>query len=256
MHRIFIDEVGNSDLKSSANDNERFLSLTGVIVELAYHDGDFTASVCKLKREIFGTDAICLHRREISRREAPFECLRDDAVRARFDEQLFTLFSSLSYRVITVVIDKREHQSRYRVSRYHPYHYCLMVMLERYVMHLGSIYSVGDVMAESRQRVDNERLDSAYRHFYNNGSDWMDAAQSQKVLSSRQLKIKDKGANVAGLQFADLLAHPSYKATQAQHSRTKMTADFGKRVVEILEADKYLKSSQGFINGSGRKWLP
>jgi len=36
--RIYIDETGNPDLKSSNNDNHRFLSLTGVIIRLDYVD--------------------------------------------------------------------------------------------------------------------------------------------------------------------------------------------------------------------------
>ena len=35
-YRIYVDEVGNPDLGSSDNPNHRFLSLTGVILELGY----------------------------------------------------------------------------------------------------------------------------------------------------------------------------------------------------------------------------
>lgn len=38
-YRIYIDEVGNSDLESSDDPNHRFLSLTGVILELGYEKG-------------------------------------------------------------------------------------------------------------------------------------------------------------------------------------------------------------------------
>ena len=34
--RIYIDETGNPDLNSSDNPNHRFLSLTGVIIDLEY----------------------------------------------------------------------------------------------------------------------------------------------------------------------------------------------------------------------------
>ena len=34
--RIYVDEVGNPDLESSDNPNHRFLSLTGVILELGH----------------------------------------------------------------------------------------------------------------------------------------------------------------------------------------------------------------------------
>ena len=35
-YRIYIDETGNSDLKSSDEPNHRYLSLTGVIITLEY----------------------------------------------------------------------------------------------------------------------------------------------------------------------------------------------------------------------------
>lgn len=35
-YRIYIDEVGNPDVESSDNPNHRFLSLTGVIIDLEY----------------------------------------------------------------------------------------------------------------------------------------------------------------------------------------------------------------------------
>ena len=35
-YRIYIDEVGNSDIKSSGDENHRFLCLTGVIFNLEY----------------------------------------------------------------------------------------------------------------------------------------------------------------------------------------------------------------------------
>ena len=35
-HRMYIDEVGNSDLGASQDPNHRYLSLTGVVFDLAY----------------------------------------------------------------------------------------------------------------------------------------------------------------------------------------------------------------------------
>ena len=35
-YRMYVDEVGNSDLDSSQDPNHRYLSLTGVVVELGY----------------------------------------------------------------------------------------------------------------------------------------------------------------------------------------------------------------------------
>jgi hypothetical protein len=35
-YRLYVDEVGNHDLESSDNPNHRFLSLTGIILDLAH----------------------------------------------------------------------------------------------------------------------------------------------------------------------------------------------------------------------------
>jgi hypothetical protein len=86
-------------------------------------------------------------------------------------------------------------------------------------------------MAESRERVDNEKLTAAYQYFYNNGSDWIDRTKAKKILTTRELKLKRKAANIAGLQIADLLAHPSFRWVQSQRLRTPTTAKFGLQVV-------------------------
>jgi len=36
FYRLYIDEVGNHDLKHVDNPNQRFLSLTGIIIEIEY----------------------------------------------------------------------------------------------------------------------------------------------------------------------------------------------------------------------------
>ena len=48
-YRIYIDEVGNNDLKSSDNPNHRYLSLTGVIFELEYAKNILRPTIENLK---------------------------------------------------------------------------------------------------------------------------------------------------------------------------------------------------------------
>jgi len=67
-YRIYIDETGNPDLKSSNNDNHRFLSLTGVIIKLDYVDNFLHDDMENLKKRFFNyhTDnPIIFHRKEI-----------------------------------------------------------------------------------------------------------------------------------------------------------------------------------------------
>ena len=51
--------------------------------------------------------------------------------------------------MMCVVIDKKSHRDQY-ADPYHPYHYAMAAMLERYAGWLNYFNRVGDIMAESR----------------------------------------------------------------------------------------------------------
>jgi hypothetical protein len=182
--------------------------------------------------------------------------LRDPAIRRAFDQDLLNLLQSLDYTVITVVIDKLEHQQRYQVWRFDPYHYGLTVLVERYVFWLKARNAVGDVMAESRGGKEDRRLKDSFERVYTRGSDFIAPEIFAAHLTSKQLKVKPKSNNIAGLQLADVVAHPSFRATQALREGRPLPGNFGSRVGQILETGKYNRSPQGQIEGWGRKWLP
>ena len=257
LYRIFIDEVGNHDMRSSGQPTERYLGVTGVIMRLEYEQGVLTASLNQLKTTFFGNTAIVLHRRDIIDRKPPFDILKNAETQNQFDASLMQLLTQASYRVFTSVIDKKEHAIRYTVWRFHPYHYCLTVLLERYVQWLERTNNVGDALAESRGKKENMQLEKAYRYLYKNGTDQVPAALFQKRLSSKELKLQPKAANIAGLQIVDLIANPSCRDLICQKTGVVMVAPYGTRVVAILRKNKYLKSPvTGKIEGWGTKWLP
>ena len=245
-------------MKSSSDPNERYLGLTGVIMRLQYEQGEFTDRLNALKILIFGRSDFCLHRREIiDRRPEPFTVLKDEEKRKQFGQQAIALMEESKYRVFTVVIDKREHKAKYAVWQFQPYHYCLTVMLERYVQWLHRLNAAGDVMAESRGKKENKQLAKAYRRIYMRGTDHVSANIFQARLTSNEIKLKQKVANVSGLQLADLIASPSCRELVCKMTKQPMTAEFGKRVVEILYRKKYLRSVyDGHVYGWGIKWLP
>jgi hypothetical protein len=258
-YRLYIDEVGNSDLGASLDPNHRYLSLTGVIVSLDYIESHLHPRIEDLKRRYFGShpdDPIILHRKELVNQRRPFEALRDPDVRAAFDAELMDLLTNGEYVVITAVIDKLDHLNRYREWSYDPYHYCLTVLLERYVLWLRGRNSQGDVMAESRGGKEDRRLKLEFEKIYRNGTSHISHAEFVERFTSSQLKVRPKSANVAGLQLADLIAHPSFIATKARHEGQDLPSNYGGQVALILEAFKYRRSWFGHIEGYGRKWLP
>ena len=258
-YRMYIDEVGNPDLASSADSRHRYLSLTGIIMELSYVESVVFPQLEELKRRYFGghpDDPIILHRKELLNAKPPFEALRDSVTRKTFDGELTTLLRQWDYLVLTVVIDKRAHKEQYQVWRYDSYHYCLMVLLERYVMWLKGRECRGDVLAESRGGKEDRRLKDSFVRVYESGTKYVTADTFQTWLTSRRLKVKLKSNNIAGLQIADMIAHPSFKGALARRNNEALPNNFGGRIASILEESKYYRSPRGTIDGWGRKWLP
>jgi len=236
--RLYVDEVGNSDLESSLNPNHRFLSLTGVILGLDYVAARLHHDLEQLKQKYFGMhpdEPIVLHRKEIVNARSPFDALRDSKVRRAFDTEFLRLLAEWEYTVITVCIDKRRHKETYSAWRYDPYHYCLAILLERFVFFLRRYSATGDVMAESRGGREDRRLKASYARLWEHGTEFVEATMFSTYLTSKQLKVKPKANNIAGLQLADVLAHPSRNEILLQEGlRDKPLAPFAEQVVGIL----------------------
>jgi hypothetical protein len=98
------------------------------------------------------------------------------------------------------------------------------------------------------------QLEKAYSYVFKNGTDHVPASLFQKRLSSKDLKLQPKTANVTGLQLVDLIANPSCRDLICRKMGQVMLAPYGTRVVAILTKNKYLKSpASGKIEGWGTK---
>jgi hypothetical protein len=211
-----------------------------------------------MKSTFFDPDEIIIfHRRDILKKRGPFKILIDDKVRNKFDNILIKLLSKWDYKVVTVVLDKLEHREKYRTWRYHPYHYCLMVLIERFVLFLDENNAKGDVLVENRGKQEDNKLKDSFSRLYNNGNEYISSIIIQNHLTSKNLKVKPKDKNIAGLQIADLIAFPSRREILIEHSfLTKQEPTFNERITEILNKNKYLRSTEGYIEGFGKKILP
>ncbi len=260
LYRIYIDETGNHDMTHADNPNERFLALTGVILESEYNTSVLQPEMDAIKRQFFHQDPdtpVIFHRKEMVNRRPPFHILRDIKTEKQFNQTLLDKLEHWNYQVITVALDKKAHRDQYAVWRYHPYHYCMAVMLERFVLFLHYGNHRGDVMVESRGGKEDEKLKESYRRLYADGTDNIPVERWQERLSSHELKVKPKSADVAGLQLADLLAHPSRREILLTNKLISDERDtFGDRICAILKNSKYLRSLKGKVSGYGTKLLP
>ena len=68
--------------------------------------------------------------------------------------------------------------------------------------------------------------------------------------------MKPKSADIRGLKFADLLAHPSYRYIIERNFGIENKASFGREIIELLKKSKYYRSKAGAVDGYGIKILP
>lgn len=261
LYRLYVDEVGNHDLTHADDPNQRFLSLTGIILESDYTLNVFQPEMEQLKRDFFQTDPdepVIFHRKEMLNKRPPFHPLRDPIIEQRFNTSLLTALARWDYAAVTIVIDKKAHRDQYQKWHFHPYHYCMTVLLERFVLFLHYGGHRGDVLVEKRGGIEDDKLMDSYSRLYARGTDKIAQDRWQQCLSSSQLKLRTKIANIAGLQLTDIIAHPSRREILIENNLLVDNRDiFGDQICAILRQSKYLRNrNNGNISGYGKKLLP
>jgi len=111
-------------------------------------------------------------------------------------------------------------------------------------------------MIESRGGKEDMRLKKSFRTLMEKGTNYLKAEELNERITSKELKVKAKGANVAGLQLADLLAHSVRR--YAFKNILKMDdgkTTFSDAIIKVLEASKLFKY-KGAIIRFGVKKLP
>jgi hypothetical protein len=260
-YRLYIDEVGNDDLGSVADERHRYLSLTGVAI---HHDDvrqSATPALSQIKANIFHRhdpdDPIVLHRTDIMNKRGPFGVLRDPDICAEFDEAIVKYLRDIKYTVITGLIDKKGMLAKTYWRQNHPYHYLMEILVEKFVQWLERQNATGDIMPERRRGRKDVALQRAYERVRSAGTYFVPPERMKARLPAKKLKFRDKTENVTGLQICDLLAHPSHMYVRRSREPQLAIGPFATRVIPILTVSKYDRSPyNGAIWGYGIKYLP
>ncbi len=255
---MYVDESGDHTYRSLEKPENRYLGLIGCFFDLGQCAG-FRQNLEDLKRKFFTYDPdfpLILHRKEVVNRRGPFGRLSDPEIEEMFGRDFLDLVKRADFRVIAVVIDKKSHVERYGEAAFHPYHYCLASLLERYCGYLNFINAVGDVLAESRGAREDKELKGAFIHIYRRGTLWRDGEFFQQALTSREIKLKPKSANIAGLQLADLLVYSIRQDILLEERRISDPGDvFGKQICRAIEPKYNRHLYDGRVRGYGRIFL-
>lgn len=253
--RIYIDESGDH----TYDINRQFLCLLGIIIEGNTYKTQFHPSLEKLKQKHFPhcPDApVILHREDIIARRGPFKVLRDQEKNKQYEQDLLDFFASHEYKIIAVTIDKIKQKEQYGKYAYHPYNFCLELILERYCRFLEISSAIGDVLVESRGKKEDLTLKEAYDRIYQNGTMFMSKDLSQKTLTSHEIKLRKKSSNILGLQVADLLAGEVNKQILIENGvKDDGRTPFAKSICDAID-EKFNCKNNGRIKGYGRILFP
>jgi len=260
MYRFYVDEVGTDDMTNLDEDNHRYLSLTGVAMEVS-HARDHLKPACDwIKSNVFDhdpDDPLIFHRSDICQKKKKFGALRDDSKRALFDRAILRLLKSTNYTVISTVVDKKALAAKEEWRNNHPYHFLMDILVEKYVQFLERVKSRGDIMPEGRKGKKDQALQKAFLSVCDNGTYFVSKDRiSTRLTTTQNLKFRYKRDNIAGQQLCDLIAHPSHMYIRERQQHDVCLGPFAKQVVAILKDSKYDRSNYGQISGYGIKYFP
>lgn len=256
--RLYIDESGDHVFRALEDAAHRYLCLLGCW----FRGGDYQAFHNALEsfkqRHVPHNpdDPVVLHREDIINRRRSFWRLRDPSAAEAFDLELLELLRHAQFRVCAVVIDKKRLHDQYAVPA-HPYHLAMGFLLQRFAGYLNHVNRRGDVMAESRGGQEDRLLKDSYQRVYERGAWMVRAPFFQRALTTRELKLKSKSANIAGLQLADLLAHPVRQAILVEKACVAgPVGPFAQKLLPVIDSKFNRHLYQGQVWGYGKVLFP
>jgi hypothetical protein len=257
-YRLYIDESGDHVFKQLDEPGHRCLCLLGCFFRRSEYRL-FQDSLERFKQQHIPRDPdepVILHREDIINRRNAFWRLRDPLAALSFDRDLLELIGNANFRIVAVVIDKRALRNRYPVPA-HPYHLAMGFLLQRYCGLLNHLNRRGDVLAESRGGTADRLLKDSYAGVYRRGVWMTNATFFQGVLTTRELKVKPKTANIAGLQLADILAHPIRQGILMEKQCIPgPLSPFATQLIALVETKFNRHLYDGRIEGYGKVFFP
>lgn len=260
MYRLYVDEVGTDDMTNVDEDNQRYLSLTGVIMDIGHARDHLEPAFNWIKTKVFDHDPdspLIFHRSDICKRSKCFGVLRNPEKAELFDRAMLRAMQSTEYKVISAIVDKKALRDKQKWRDNHPYHFLMQIIVEKYVQFLKRRNARGDIMPEGRMGKKDVALSSAFTEVCERGTYYVPRQTiAERLTTTQTLKFRYKQDNIAGLQLCDLLAHPSHIYIRKHQNHAVTPGAYALKVIQILLEDKYDRSSTGVLNGYGIKYFP
>jgi hypothetical protein len=232
----FFDECGDHSLSKIDKDFPLFLLCT-VIVEREAYAHQVIPAMAAFKLRYFAHEGINLHSREIRKADGPFSILQNETVRKSFLPELSALIATLPFTLFITAIHKQAYAQRYGNGAKNPYDVALEYSFER-VLHFMEEHKESQlpVIAEARGQQEDDALRASFHRLMTQGTDYNKAERFQKLVCP--ISFRRKQDNIAGIQVADLCAHPT--------ARHLLKPDVANQAYDVVKPHIY---ASGRING-------
>lgn len=239
----FVDECGDHSLTKIDRDFPVFV-LSLVLTRRQEYWDLILPAFDRLKLDYWDHEGINLHSRDIRKAQGDFVMLHNASVRTRFMSDLAALLSALPYVLLIVGIRKDQLCDQYERAD-NPYELALRFAMERVLFCVEREDQTAlPVIAESRGNNEDNALKATFYDLVNNGTRFI--AGDRFRQRQFPIQFRDKRNNIAGLQLADLCAHPA--------SRHILKPEQPNRAFEI--AREHLFANNGVVEGWGWKVFP
>lgn len=238
---VYVDESGDHSLTSINPQNPVFV-LTFCVFRKDKYRAEMVPAVQGMKFKYWGHDGVVLHGHEIRKSQGDFSILLNSGVRTAFMDDMNALVADAPVTLIAAAIDKARLAARYQRPD-NPYAIALTFCMERLHKFLGEQNASGQktfIMVECRGKKEDADLELEFRRIADGGN-------QVGPMPNLDIRFMDKKHNSAGLQMADLLAHPI--------ARHVINPGQLNRAYELVEP-KFRRSASGRIQGYGLKVFP
>ena len=197
---VYADESGDHNLAKVSDEEYPVFVLAFCIFKKSDYIENALCKLSKIKFDFWGHDAVILHSHKIRKQKEEFAILSNIPTMEKFANRVNELISETPFFVIATAIDKRLLQKQY-VTPKSPYNLGLLFCLERatkYLAEQGQKERLTHIIVEARGKKEDAELELEFRRIIT----------QQKGLAKFDILFSDKKSNGAGLQIADLIAHP------------------------------------------------
>ena len=95
-------------------------------------------------------------------------------------------------------------------------------------------------MIENRGKKEDNQLKTAFTQIYETGTHNLEAKFIQEHITSKNIKIKPKVANIAGLQLTDLLVYPCHRHILKHYGLMDYNKEtFSEKIIGVLQQKFY-----------------